>query len=272
MFTGVLGDMPTPEQLQHLGTGSHAQHSPLLQDTHGQDTFKISVPGMASVPAKISKRIINGEFVDMAELLPDSWQVEDDHSSPTSRKASRRPPVTDITIWSECFATFAAIATMKYPEKGPHLFAYMRTIAKASRNFEGTTWVAYDTAFRRQAANLGTWDWGAIDTGLYNEAFAGRARVLPRCSRCLAENHDERSCPLTPAPKPQPPTGGQVGPTAKHTSVDLCGLFNKATGNECRFRECKYAHICALCKSGPHPASSCSRPRRTLLPGKPTGH
>lgn len=37
-------------------------------------------------------------------------------------------------------------------------------------------------AYWTQAANQGSLDWGVIDTGLYNDAFAGRAKTIHRCT------------------------------------------------------------------------------------------
>ena len=78
------------------------------------------------------------------------------------------------------------------------MFQYLRTIVRASRNFEGTAWLSYDAAFRRQAAIHGSFDWGVIDPTLYNEAFTGRARIKARCSHCLSDTHGSHSCPLAP--------------------------------------------------------------------------
>ena len=39
------------------------------------------------------------------------------------------------------------------------------------------------------AANRGSLDWGHVDAALYNEAFAGRAKQIPRCRYCLADTH-----------------------------------------------------------------------------------
>ena len=106
---------------------------------------------------------------------------------------------------------------------------YLSTIVRASQNFEGGAWVSYDAAFRRQAANRGSldwtvmdeggvwasydaafWrqaanrgslDWAAIDLTIYNEAFTGRAKLLPRCHYCLAETHETRDCQCVPSSK-----------------------------------------------------------------------
>lgn len=69
----------------------------------------------------------------------------------------------------------------RYPEKTPHFIAYLRTITRVSRNFEGAAWALYDMAFRCQAANERSLDWGLIDSALYNEAFTGQARLILRC-------------------------------------------------------------------------------------------
>lgn len=55
--------------------------------------------------------------------------------------------------------------------------AYLRTILKAHRSFQRDAWVSYDMTFRRRAANL---DWGEVDFALFNEVFAGRAKLIAR--------------------------------------------------------------------------------------------
>ena len=65
----------------------------------------------------------------------------------------------------------AAILAAAFPVKAPHFFAYLRTITKASRTFESSAWASYDMAFRRQAANRGSLDWGLIGVVFYSEAL-----------------------------------------------------------------------------------------------------
>jgi len=157
------------------------------------------------------------------------------------------------------------VLTTKFP--GPPFMAYLRTIVCASRNFEGTAWASYDVAYRCQAANRGSLNWSEIDSALYNEAFTGSVKLPPQCTYCLAETHEGKDCqfaplddtlaPLTKKPRTSQPTlateSGGLG------SVEICGLFNRPTGNQCCFKWCRYAHICAQCKKGPHPAAECTR-------------
>ena len=72
----------------------------------------------------------------------------------------------------------ASILLARFPDKAPQLFDYLRTISRASRNFKSAVWASYDMAFRKQAANRGSLDWGVVDTALYNEA-QGEPRSLP---------------------------------------------------------------------------------------------
>ena len=87
------------------------------------------------------------EYVDIWELLPETWQLETDGACCHS-KWPRCSLVTDIGIWTECYATMAAILTSAFPAKAPYFFIYLRTITKASRNFEGSAWASYDMAVR----------------------------------------------------------------------------------------------------------------------------
>ena len=159
------------------------------------------LPCFGSVPPKLIKRIVAKEYVDIRELLRESWQIQADGSC-CHTKRPRRSMVTDISVWTECFATMAAVLASDFPEKASHFFTYLRTI---SRTFESSAWASYDMAFRRQAANRGSLDWGLVDPAFYNEAFAGRAR---RCRYCLANTHASQECLHAPAPCGAPrPTG-----------------------------------------------------------------
>ena len=83
-----------------------------------------------------------------------------------------------------------------------HFFqgAYQRTILCAHCDFEGTAWVTYDTCYRRQAAAKKSLDWSQVDFNLYNQTFAGRAKVKSRCKYCLSEYHRAEDCDYAPEP------------------------------------------------------------------------
>ena len=156
------------------------------------------LPGFSSVPLMLIRKLLAKEYVDIGELLPETWQLESEGTSCHSKRP-RRSLVTEISLWMECYATMAAILSAAFLAKASHFFTYLRTITKTSRTFEGSAWASYDMAYRRQAANHGSLDWGYVDPALYNEAFAGCTNVVPRCRYGLADTHSSQECLHSPA-------------------------------------------------------------------------
>ena len=58
--------------------------------------------GMCPLPESIRKRILNLEYMDMADLRPETWLFEWDHDSNQALQSifrRCRQPVTDISVW-----------------------------------------------------------------------------------------------------------------------------------------------------------------------------
>ena len=142
----------------------------------------------------------------------------------------------------------AAVLSAAYPLKAPQLFAYMRTIVRASRNFEGTVWVLYDMSYRRAAANKGSLDWGLPDPGRFNDAFVGRAKVVPRCSFCLSDTHVADSCPDAPA---------QNRPAAANKGSLDWGLPDPGRFNDAFVGRAKVVPRSSFCLSDTYVADTC---------------
>ena len=117
----------------------------------------------ASLPLKVVKKILELEFVEMAEI-----------------------------------SISAAILCTRFPEKVPELWAYQATIVRAERNYEGKHWVTYDRKFRRQTLAKKDLNWSVMDPRLYNEAFTYRAGSIARCNFCLQDDHLAANCPHNP--------------------------------------------------------------------------
>ena len=117
------------------------------------------------MPKKLANKIESGEFVDMAELLPDrlgctrSLALEDKGGVPKSKRRA----VTNILEWIQCFSVYIAIIALKYPERVPDLLGYQSLIIDASIQYEGDSWVGYDRRFRLSAAANSTKAWASLD-------------------------------------------------------------------------------------------------------------
>ncbi|KAL5467535.1 hypothetical protein EMCRGX_G031779 [Ephydatia muelleri] len=124
--------------------------------------------------------------------LPSPWRhawasdAADSANRSILKHFGRRPPVSDILVWAECFTAMAAVLSRKYLQKAPELFAYAHRIFHAARNYDCHAWVTYDRVYRRQAATRCSLNWSVEDQSLYNEAFAGRAKQSTRCSSAWA--------------------------------------------------------------------------------------
>ena len=159
-----------------------APHSALakLQAATPLATVPGTTPGpgtstLVHLPCRLHNKIAQLEFVEMSELLPEAWSATEPQDAPSSslRLPTWRSPVTDIVVWTERFSLMAAVIVEEQPDKAAHMFAYLRRVTRAARNFQEAAWVAYDRMYRRQALARGSLDWGVEDPGLCSEAFVG---------------------------------------------------------------------------------------------------
>ena len=114
--------------------------------------------GVVPVPDKLLKRIWALEFIEMSQLLPEAW-VQDafaESSSHCCHDARSNKPirkgVTSIFSWIQCYSTLVSVLAHKFPAKVPQLMAYQSVIVRCYTDYEGDSWLAYDRAFRRKAA------------------------------------------------------------------------------------------------------------------------
>ena len=164
----------------------------------------------------------------------------------------------------------AAILYTRFPDKAPELWAYLATIVKAEKNYEGQRWVTYDRQYRRDALARKDLNWLVTNSRLYNESFTGRTKSIERCTYCLQDDHSGAYCPknpnrpifgwlpgLAPWPNPIPSTWPAQTPlpssATRTPSQEICRRFNEG---QCRQPQCRYHHICSNC-FGPHTVLAC---------------
>ena len=239
---------------------------------------------MLPIPDSLISKIQRLEFVDMADLRLEAWMFEDEphEKSLVGFFKRQKQPVTDILSWVQCFASYVAVLSQTQPQSTPHLMAYMATIIRCHKKFEGLGWVVYDSAYRRRAARQRDLNWAVIDSSLFNTLFTGRAKTSLKCSHCLSEDHTVDECPAANGPFVQLTRDLGISATtspsysAKHTiqppsmippakriatpiQPKACGLFNSNMGPRCTYGErCRYMHVCSLCFKN-HPKASCQR-------------
>ena len=168
--------------------------------------------------------------------------------------------------------------------------AYQTTLVREARRCGGGGWLAYDTAFRQQAATDAQCDWSKLNSSLYPVTFMAQASGKGKCCpHCLEPDHIGEDCALSPRPRQEqrqrqrspdlglPSQSGAEGRSQGESRSDIgaagrprprplrqssqrlaskvCYSFNDG---ECRFpKTCRYLHICQRCLADDHPATRC---------------
>ena len=227
------------------------------------------------VPAKLVRRILRAEYVDMAELLKDNMEAErrrlvGDTSAPHPQFAGRasRREVPDILSWLLCFNIYAAVVCSKHPEKIQQLLAYQVMMISEARRCGGRGWALYDSAFRQQIRSFETVDFSKINQSLYSTTFLAYGGGRPKfCPDCMMADHAHEDCALhpnraMPVVHMRPQEGrdravesGERGfePRRKRERPGPCYAWNEG---KCSFTRCRYEHVCSHC-SGEHKKAQC---------------
>ena len=122
---------------------------------------------------KIVKRICEGQYIDMADLLPESLAtLMANNPSPSKDKSKKwKNTINTITAWVECFATYTSIPSQHSSSRTQDLLVYMTTIVRAARKYKGNEWQTYDTIFRQQAVHHAEHKWAKVNPSLWTTVF-----------------------------------------------------------------------------------------------------
>ena len=274
----ALGTVPDGSLLGHVATTD-----PIDKTSDPPSAAKPSPPAMFSVgaglppvPKKLVDRIQGGEFVDMAELLPDRMGCTAalfNNEKVDKLLKSKRRQVTSITEWIQCYSIYAAVLTAEHPGRIQDLLGYQALIVEACSEYGNEAWLGYDRRFRQMAAANPGITWARIDPTLWNMAFTGQAKAV-RCKFCFSLTHTSEECDWAPTTRvattlvtvapPQPPNP----PQRWKNPAQICFSWNHSNDPHCAFPGCKYQHICLYCAKDPqvqyknHKAIHCSNRRR----------
>ncbi len=98
---------------------------------------------LPTVPARLVKRILSGEFVDMGELSQDALRAEFRRSSEGDDKKAFKPrtfrPVADRDAWVASFAQYAGVICHTHPEKAVALWGYL-AVVMSCQNWTTSGW------------------------------------------------------------------------------------------------------------------------------------
>lgn len=203
------------------------------------------------IPASYVRLIQNGEFFDLAKLLPQNLQrlstFENENVSlmvgPNSElklamtpSNSRLKQIDNIEDWTTAFTMFMKVFVKKFPNKASEFIEYLDIIRYAAKYHRSYGWLIYDYKFRHKAANDKSIAWGEVDQQLWVRVFTvNQAQLFEDCSisNLLPKNVIESGVfSYGPSSISNRAGAGRDG---------FCSSFNK--GWTCP-PGCKYIHAC----------------------------
>lgn len=84
-------------------------------------------------------KISEGEFIEMADLLPDKLASFGDSES--TKPTKKRKIVTNILEWVRCFSLYVSIISRNSPERVSDLLGYQMVIIDAYNEYQGDHWL-----------------------------------------------------------------------------------------------------------------------------------
>ena len=192
------------------------------------------------VPARIVRRVLRGDYVDMAELTEENLELElrraaDGDEAKSAVPLSRLKAVPDVLTWARSFCLYAGIVVSAHPGKARDLWAYLATLLSGAD--KGEWWRAYDSHFRQQLPALEAAEFGKLDQALFTRTFlsAGAAGSAQRGGSVAQVE-------------------GRTQLGSKRRKLAACYAWND--GKNCVSTPCRFSHVCSRC-GGDHRKSLC---------------
>ena len=133
-------------------------------------------------------------------------------------------------------AVYTLVVTAYYPARVTDLLKYQLLIMHTAQQFSSSAWLAYDRAFRRQAAAYKLTDWSHMSPKLFHFHVLG----------CVSVEHLTVAPPIqsvSPTELSRPADVVEALGTA--SSSTLCHFWN-ASRCSSQFLRCRFRHSCDL--------------------------
>ena len=166
------------QPIGHIPVHHHTSNAPprLINQSSIMNTIPTSLTTstdqlLPPVPPRIRERIIKGEYIDFATLLPNiifSSSLELDSSTSFTVQlphingnlsvdpTAKTRKITSFSYWMEAWNVYLAVCIDHMPSRAPSLVAYQRIITSVNTLHPLESWLHYDVQFRTLAASNST--------------------------------------------------------------------------------------------------------------------
>ena len=195
------------------------------------------------IDESLKRKIINGEYVDFACLLPrDRVETqESQHYELVNRNGQAwyelymthqgNGNITSYSKWEQAFRVFSDIYTRQFPARGPEFVQYNHVIYSAATTYIWENVYKYDREFCVHMSQFPMRSWSIILQQAYTMFL--KDRIVNFEGRRSGNKYDR----------------------------DLCFRFNRG---KCSYgNKCKFDHRCGICSKFGHGAHNCRKLERS---------
>ena len=194
------------------------------------------------IPLSLQEKILAFQYVDFVQLLPPEKNpdvpltlfksMSDDNDTVVFQSKKSNKTIDSFNTWFRAFSTYAAVLTVKWPDRAPELYVYQTIIFKHSRIHSWDKIYEYDQSFHWEIQDNVEKSWAKLDQELFSDEVFSAASA--------EKDKDREKVKLG------------VNGNARR---EVCHNFNAA---KCRFgSKCKYLHKCNKCKKFGHGYVDC---------------
>lgn len=277
---GCPMNMPSLPSLLCASTGINTMNNINSHDSSSSCNIdQLSMPNQVSsicspisfgLPHTLKGKIVNGDYVDFAQLLDnevkggepfDMKLTVDDKGSIVWKSCKPKHQITTIHSWTSAFLVYSSVFLEGHPNRVQELLKYAHVIRTAASRFDGWGWRTYDIQFRMRQQQHPQRSWALLDGELWAMYIAAPQQ---RGFSAQQKSFSPRF----------PQSGGAHSlfrsPFQKGTSIyqqkwkeaaaqKVCFQFNKSG---CSRSKCIFNHKCITCQSTSHGAQSCKKGRK----------
>ena len=159
-----------------------------------------------------------------------------------TKPSNGKEKIKNIEQFTDAFMIFMSIYLKRFPNDAIPMLQYIKILRTAAYTSPGNGWINYDEQFRLRKAINPNAPWGELKSALWLTTVGSGSYNYHN-----SNNYN---------------TGVQQNTQQQKIQLP-CFDYNSG---QCSWRNCKYLHVCALCKMNNHVEANCPSQTTTVRP------
>ena len=157
-----------------------------------------------------------------------SFRKKSRTQSSIQKEKKKARAIEKFTDWLLAFCTYSQALLSDNPHLGGDLLTFIGTVAWLAQDHSSLAWAIYERSFRANVVADPSLKWGWLDQELW-------ALSLVKATTSMS----------------QPPANHLT----QKRKTPTCDKWNDS--NSCPFKTCRLTHVCTVCRSPQHRATTC---------------